>query len=183
MSEVSLTSVEDIPDNLAEILPVGMIAGGGVAALAMAAVANRKFLAAQPAEQQNSGWQAFHYERISASEFEITGGIADPSSGGKKFHGAHDTVIITEADVLAEMQLMLPPAATTALANATTALAQPVATIQGTNAANVLKVIFTLPEDEAGRQRILRAFQLQADFFGAKVQACSLHDASLLKLD
>lgn len=185
MSEVSLTSLEDIPDNLAEILPVGMIAGGGVVALAMAAVANRKFLAAQSAEQQNSGWQAFHYERISASEFEITGGIADPSSGGKKFHGAHDTVIITEAEVLTEMQLMLPPAATTASANATTAnaTAQTVTTMQGTNTANVLKVIFTLPEDEAGRQRILRAFQLQADFFGAKVQACSLHDVSVLKLD
>ncbi|MFZ6777155.1 hypothetical protein ACO0LD_10055 [Undibacterium sp. Ji83W] len=183
MSEVSLSSVEDIPDNLAEILPVGMIAGGGIAALAMAAVANRKFLAAQPAEQQNSGWQAFHYERISATEFEITGGVADPSSGGKKFHGAHDTVIITEAEVLAEMQLMVPQVATRPAANAIAVLAQPVNTIQGTNTANVLKVIFTLPDDELGRQRILRAFQLQADFFGAKVQACSLHDTSLLKLD
>ncbi|MES2038258.1 MAG: hypothetical protein V4495_10490 [Pseudomonadota bacterium] len=183
MSEVSLTSVEDIPDSLAEILPVGMIAGGGMAAMAMAAVANRKFLAAQPAEQQNSGWQAFHYERISATEFEITGGIADPSSGGKKFHGAHDTIVITEAEVLAEMQLMLPQAATTTVATVMATLVQPVNIIQGTNTANVLKVIFTLPDDELGRQRVLRAFQLQADFFGAKVQACSLHDASLLKLD
>ena len=39
-----------------------------------------------------------------------------------------------------------------------------------------LKVVFALPEDEAGRQRLLQAFRLQASFFGATVQACSLHD-------
>ncbi len=189
MNEVSLSSVESVPDNLAEMLPVGMIAGGGMAAMAMAVVANRKFLAAQPAEQQNSGWQAFHYERISATEFEITGGIADPSSGGKKFHGAHDTVIITETEVLSEMHKMLPPSLTAATTGDTLTKTQPNSTTPApnaapdTNTANVLKVIFTLPDDELGRQRVLRAFQLQADFFGAKVQACSLHDASLLKLD
>lgn len=183
MSEVSLNGAEDIPDNLAEMLPIGMIAGGGIAAVAMAAVANRKYLAAQPVELQNSDWQAFHYERISATEFEITGGVADVSPGARKFHGAHDTVIITEAEVLAEMRKLLPQAATVTSTTASTTLAQGINTQQATNTANVLKVIFTLPDDEPGRQRILRAFQLQADFFGAKVQACSLHDASLLKLD
>lgn len=183
MSEVSLTGAENVPDSLVEMLPVGMIAGGGMAAMAMAMVANRHFLAAQPVEQQNSDWQAFHYERISATEFEITGGIADASSGGRKFHGTHDTVIITEAEILAEMQLMLPQPATAPITNFSTPLTQAVNAVSNANNANVLKVIFTLPDDELGRQRILRAFQLQADFFGAKVQACSLHDASLLKLD
>lgn len=183
MSEVSLTSVESVPENLAEMLPVGMIAGGGMAALAMAAVANRKFLAAQPVKQQNSGWQAFHYERISVTEFEITGGIADASSGGRKFHGSHDTVIITEAEILTEMQLMLPLPASAPVKNFIAPQTQSINTADNASNTNVLKVIFTLPDDELGRQRVLRAFQLQADFFGAKVQACSLHDASLLKLD
>ncbi|MFZ6741954.1 hypothetical protein ACO0LC_01835 [Undibacterium sp. JH2W] len=191
MNEVSAAGMEGVPDSLAEMLPVGMIAGGGMAAVAMATVANRHFLAAQPVELQDSDWRAFHYERISTTEFEITGGIADASSGGRKFHGNHDTVIISEAEILAEMCLLLPhpvsvtPAASTASApSASHAGVLPVATsTAATTHANVLKVIFTLPEDEQGRQRILRAFQLQADFFGAKVQACSLHDASLLKLD
>lgn len=183
MSEVNLTGLESIPVSLAEMLPVGMIAGGGMAAMAMAMVANRHFLAAQPVEQKNSDWQAFHYERISATEFEITGGIADASSGGRKFHGSHDTVIITEADILAEMQLMLPQAASSLSPGFTAPTVQSVSTANNASSANVLKVIFTLPDDELGRQRILRAFQLQADFFGAKVQACSLHDVSLLKLD
>lgn len=183
MNETGLNGKDDIPDNLAEMLPVGMIAGGGMAAIAMAAVANRKYLAVQPVELQNSDWQAFHYERISTTEFEITGGVADLSSGARKFHGVHDTVIITEAEVLAEMRRMQPQATTTASTTASTSLAHAINTQQTTSTANVLKVIFTLPDDEPGRQRILRAFQLQADFFGAKVQACSLHDASLLKLD
>ncbi|MFZ6871737.1 hypothetical protein ACO0LF_06645 [Undibacterium sp. Di27W] len=186
MNEVSTAGAENVPDSLVEMLPVGMIAGGGMAAMAMAVVANRHFLAAQPVGQQDSDWQAFHYERISATEFEITGGIADASSGGRKFHGSHDTVIITEAEILAEMRKMLPqPQSVQGWSAPVPApvLAPVLAPASLSGNANVLKVIFTLPEDEQGRQRILRAFQLQADFFGAKVQACSLHDVSLLKLD
>lgn len=184
MNEVSMTCVESVPDSLVEMLPVGMIVGGGLAAAAMAIVANRKFLAAQPLELQNSDWQAFHYERISVTEFEITGGIADASSSGRKFHGSHDTVVISEAEILAEMRLLLPQTPPLPAKPVSRSAAQiPICHSEPASGPGVLKVIFTLPDDEAGRQRILRAFQLQADFFGAKVQACSLHDASLLKLD
>ncbi|MFZ3000968.1 MAG: hypothetical protein WA071_11640 [Undibacterium umbellatum] len=184
MSEVSMTGMESVPDSLVEMLPVGMIAGGGMAAAAMAIVANRKFLSSQPVEQQYSDWQAFHYERISVTEFEITGGIADASSSGRKFHGNHDTVVISEAEILAEMHLLLPQTIPDPARPASQSTAQTATASSATSAdASVLKVLFTLPDDELGRQRILRAFHLQADFFGAKVQACSLHDASLLKLD
>ncbi|MCH8618245.1 hypothetical protein [Undibacterium sp. TS12] len=173
MTEANLSGPENLPDSLAEMLPVGMISAGGLAAAAMATVAQRQF--------GQDGWQAFHYERISATEFEITGGIAVQTSSGsaRKFQGAHDTVIIREADILAEMRRQIP-------ADVATPLPDDIVTIpvsHGKTATPLLKVVFSLPEDEVGRQRILRAFQLQADFFGAKVQACSLHDASLLKLD
>ncbi|MFZ6654853.1 hypothetical protein [Undibacterium sp. TJN19] len=165
---------DSLPTSLADMLPVGMITGGGLAAAAMATVAQGK--------RQQAGWEAFHYERISASEFEITGGIAITAGGQKKFQGAHDCVVVTEAEVLATMQqqntsqtAVIPPFAQT--------FSHQSPVIAASAPAQYLKVVFALPQDEAGQQRILRAFQLQADFFGAKVQACSLHDASLLKLD
>ncbi|MFZ6757638.1 hypothetical protein ACO0K9_10550 [Undibacterium sp. Ji50W] len=169
---------DSLPASLADMLPVGMIAGGGLAAAAMAVVAQRK--------QQQSGWEAFHYERMSSAEFEITGGIAVSSGGTKKFQGAHDSVIISEAEILAEMRRqqgeVTPVAPTAPVTSISLSSFVPLA-VTATSGTPLLKVVFSLPADEAGQQRILRAFQLQADFFGAKVQSCSLHDASLLKLD
>ena len=158
-----------VPTSLAEMLPVGMINGGGTAAAAMAAVAQRK--------RGVPGWEAFHYERLSATEFEITGGIAVNISGVKKFQGAHDTVNVTETEVLDEMrasQHVVVPSVMTLLEQ--DLLANDIGHSRSAHGPKFLKVVFSLPEDEAGRQRILQAFQLNKDFFGAKVQACSLHD-------
>ncbi|MFZ6767988.1 hypothetical protein ACO0LM_12995 [Undibacterium sp. Di26W] len=166
---------DSLPASLADMLPVGMIAGGGLAAAAMAVVAQRK--------QQQSGWEAFHYERMSSVEFEITGGIAVSSGGTKKFQGAHDSVIISEAEILAEMRRQQGEVGPVASVTSTSSSSSVPLAVTATSGAPLLKVVFSLPADEAGQQRILRAFQLQADFFGAKVQSCSLHDASLLKLD
>ncbi|AZP11886.1 hypothetical protein [Undibacterium parvum] len=167
MNDNSTSKPNAIPDSLAEMLPVGMLANGGLAADAMAAIANRRHAVA--------GWEAFHYERISESEFEITGGMLVMAGNSKKWPGPHDCVSITEAEILQEMRAMLAPAvvslpptpASTLLPAASSALA----------AGLYLQVQLALPEDEAGRQRILKAFHLQADFFGAKVLACSLHDS------
>jgi len=158
-----------VPASLAEILPVGMINGGGTAAAAMAVVAQRK--------RGVPGWEAFHYERLSATEFEITGGIAVNIGGVKKFQGAHDPVNITEAEVLEEMrasQSNVIPSVMTLLEQ--DLLANDIGSSRAAHSPKFLKVVFALPEDEAGRQRLLQAFQLNANFFGAKVQACSLHD-------
>ncbi len=174
MGEVQMAEPTSLPDSLADILPVGMISAAGLAGSAMAAVAWQQL--------GQDGWEAFHYERISATEFEITGGIAVNTGGNKKFQGAHDTVVIHEVDILAEMRRLLMPQAGQSLPQSPGML-KPATIEPDTSQAQLLKVVFTLPDDEVGRQRILRAFQLQADFFGARVQACSLHDASLLKLD
>ena len=158
-----------IPLSLAEMLPVGMINGGGTAAAAMAVVAQRR--------RGVPGWEAFHYERLSATEFEITGGMAVNIGGVKKFQGAHDTVNVTETEVLEEMraaQQHVIPSVMTLLEQ--DLLANDIGSSRAAHAPKFLKVVFALPEDEPGRQRILQAFQLQANFFGAKVQACSLHD-------
>lgn len=166
---MSDTSKDTVPDNLAGMLPVGMINGGGTAAAAMAQVAQRK--------RGVPGWEAFHYERISPTEFEVTGGIAVNIGGVKKFQNTDDALTVTEAEVLAAMrsvQEVMPPA-TQALLEQDLLAADIGKTISGAEQ-QYLKVVFTLPTDAAGRQRILQAFQLQANFFGAKVQACSLHD-------
>ena len=180
MSETGMTDLSNMPDSLADMLPVGMIAAGGTAALAMAAVASRK--------QAQAGWEAFHYERMSASEFEITGGIAIGSGSSKKFQGAHTAVSITEAEILAEMRQQLtttasetsrPAVTVTPTANTPAAITD-LAT--GLNKATLLKVIFSLPEDEAGQLRILRAFQLQADFSvpGYRLAPCTMPACSNL---
>ena len=158
-----------IPDSLAEMLPVGMINGGGTAAAAMAEVAQRK--------RGVPGWEAFHYERVSATEFEITGGIAVNIGGVKKFQGLHEAVFISEADVLAQMRSSeSPPGPTVMSLLEQDLLAHDIGSSRTAPAVKFLKVVFALPDDEAGRQRILQAFQLQKNFFGATVQACSLHD-------
>ena len=166
---MSDTTKETIPDNLVEMLPVGMINGGGTAAVAMAQVAQRK--------RGVPGWEAFHYERISPTEFEITGGVAVNIGGVKKFQTTDDALTVTEAEVLAQMRAAQEgaPPLPQALLEQDLLVADIGKTVSGTEQ-QYLKVVFALPADAAGRQRILQAFQLQANFFGAKVQACSLHE-------
>lgn len=156
-----------IPANLADMLPVGMLANGGIAAAAMSALANR--------QHDSQGWEAFHYERLSETEFEITGGVAVMAGGVKKWPGPHATVILTEADILAEMHRMQASRDLPAINDTAAPQANPLANLPSAGAQAVyLNVTFALPDDEAGRQRILKAFHLHADFFGARVQACSL---------
>jgi hypothetical protein len=148
--------------SLADLLPVGMLAHSGTVGQAMSSIANSKV--GQP------GWEAFHYERISESEFEITGGLVIMAGGTKKWPGPHDSLVISEAEILLQMQST----------NVASEVVAPVITAAiitpNANPRNVdyLNVVFALPQDEASRQRVLQAFHLQANFFGATVQACSL---------
>ena len=148
---------------LAEMLPVGMLANGGIIALAMSAVANRK--------RNVSGWEAFHYERISDAEFEITGGTTLIVGGIKKWPGPHDSLVITESEILDELNPVssVEPQATPSPLNSFIASSSTTTA----NSSQYLQVVFALPEDELGRQRVLKAFHLHADFFGAKVHTCT----------
>jgi hypothetical protein len=153
---------------LSEMLPVGMLASGGVIAQAMSTIANR--------QRGVQDWEAFHYERISETEFELTGGIVVVVGGIKKWPGPHDTVIIHTSEILSELN----PLSSTQSPISTNLVAAehaiPDALIMGNTKAQQVQVVFSLPDDEIGRQRILKAFHLNADFFGAKVLACSLLD-------
>ncbi len=87
----------DLPQDLTAITPVGMTAQAGLAGSVIARLA----------EQQRGlpGWQAFHYELINPQQFEVTGGMLDPSqSGMRKFSGPHETVIIAASEVLSALQ-------------------------------------------------------------------------------
>jgi hypothetical protein len=153
---------------LSEMLPVGMLASGGVIAQAMSTIANR--------QRGVQDWEAFHYERISETEFELTGGIVVVVGGIKKWPGPHDTVIIHTSEILSELNPLSSTQSpiSTNLVAAEHAISD--ALIMGNTKAQQVQVVFSLPDDEIGRQRILKAFHLNADFFGAKVLACSLLD-------
>lgn len=162
---MTMNEATPLPDNLADMLPVGMLANGGIAAEAMAAVANR--------QHDTPGWEAFHYERVSETQFDITGGVAVMAGGMKKWPGPHETVSVTEAEILEEMRRHQTSNVLPILSEKP---APHIPHLTGASKTPFLNVVFALPEDEAGRQRILKAFHLQADFFGARVQACSLLD-------
>lgn len=179
---------DTLPASLAGMLPVGMISAGGTAAAAMAQVAQRK--------RGVPGWEAFHYERLASGEYEVTGGLAVNIGGVKKFQGVHDVIFVSEEEILAEMRAALepvmarpapPPGLLQTVATQTVSplaatlleqnlLAADIGSQRGAYHAPYLKVVLSLPEDEAGRQRVLQAFHLQANLFGARVQACALQD-------
>lgn len=167
MNENTSNKPNTIPDSLAEMLPVGMLANGGLAADAMAAIANRRHAVA--------GWEAFHYERISENEFEITGGMLVMVGNSKKWPGPHECVCMTETEILQEMRVMAVAVAPQPTLSSSF-IPTPVPSAMQT-CGQYLQVQLALPEDEAGRQRILKAFHLQADFFGARVLTCSLHNS------
>lgn len=151
--------------DFSEMLPVGMVAHGGQVAQIMAEIAKR--------QRGIPDWEAFHYERISDVAVELTGGIVSTAGGSKRWLEPHDCVTIPLTAVVQEMQrqglLGATPIPTTA----------PSTIADGTSAFNaeqkeIMQVSLSLPKDAIGRQRILRAFHLGADFFGAEVIACSL---------
>ena len=179
MNDTTKLPGTDVPDDLSDMLPVGMLANGGLAAEAMIALANRL--------HDVPGWGAFHYERSSETSFDITGGMVVMAGASKKWPGPHDTVTVSEAQILQEMRDLRNPLQAPVTGSAAAAAVIPiipVAPITGNSsvsagtAGTYLNVTFSLPEDDAGRQRILKAFHLQADFFGARVEACSLQKQS-----
>lgn len=154
-----------LPATLDALLPQGMLTQGGLVAAAMAAVAQRK--RAQP------GWEAFHYERLSDTEFEITGGLVELQGGSKKWPGPHDTVLVSEAEVLQEMRAAVH---TVPAAQPAQHAVRDAAATRGGTSQQILQVTLTLPEDAAARLKTLQAFHLQAKICGATVVACALRE-------
>lgn len=161
--------------DFSEMLPVGMVAHGGQVAQIMAELAKR--------QRGLPDWEAFHYERVSDEAVELTGGIVSFVNGSKRWLEPHDCVTIPFAAVVQEMQkqglLSSAPSTTSALANTTEASRLNMNTLTpSAQGRDILHLSLALPNDAAGRQRILKTFHLQADFFGAEVLACSLDLAS-----
>lgn len=149
---------------LTEMLPVGMVANGGIVAQIMAELAQK--------QRNLPGWEAFHYEKISDVAVELTGGIVSHQQGSKRWLEPHDCISIALADIVLEMQKRgLCP---TAPEMETTASVLEVAN----NKANAnpstqqLHVTLTLPDDAEARLRALQAFHLDAQIHGARVIAC-----------
>ncbi len=150
--------------DFSEMLPVGMVAHGGQVAQIMADIAKR--------QRGLADWEAFHYERISDTAVELTGGIVSTANGSKRWLEPHDCVTIPLAAVVQEMQkqglLSSTPSPGPNAAPAAREMQTPV------QSGDILHLSLALPTDPIGKQRLLKTFHLQADFFGAQVIACSL---------
>ncbi len=160
--------------DFSEMLPVGMVAHGGQVAQIMAEIAKR--------QRGLPDWEAFHYEKISDSAVELTGGIVSTANGTKRWLEPHDCITIPLAAVVAEMQkqglLETAPQVTSMpiksnSSNATDAVgistpATPPAEY------HYLHLKLALPQDPTQRQKLLQSLHLQADLMGASVVACHL---------
>ncbi|WP_041742269.1 hypothetical protein [Collimonas fungivorans] len=144
---------------------VGMLGNGALAGQVLEAVAMRK--------HGDPAWEPFHYEKISETEYEVSGGAPAVIGGVKKWPGPHSSVLVTVDEIAEEQQIRFPAQAAPEQAAVRQFLPD---TTQGGAAANFLTVVLQLPQDEAGRKRICNALGLDADFFGAKVTATSLAD-------
>jgi hypothetical protein len=158
---------------------LGMLGNGAPQSQVLEQVAMRK--------HGVEGWEPFHYEKISETEYEVSGGIPAVIGGVRKWPGPHSAVVVT----LAELALAAAPATipiTPAIAKPlpqAAALLMPAAEVSRqaadassapTSAPTYLTVVLQLPSDEHGRKRICNALSLDAHFFGATVTATSLAD-------
>ncbi|MFZ6845800.1 hypothetical protein [Undibacterium sp. RuTC16W] len=156
-------------------LPVGMIANGGTYAQAIELAAIKK--------HQVAGWAPFHYAKISDTEYECTGGFAIGSGGQKKWPEPHTSMIVNEAEIASELTLLLadddaspvapPKAATSASSPQASQLTSGSALNNVTGSLKYLTVVFQLPDDTEGQQRIKEAFKIDTNFFGAQVTSVS----------
>lgn len=153
--------------DFSEMLPVGMVAHGGQVAQIMAEIAKR--------QRGLADWEAFHYEKISDSAVELTGGIVSITNGAKRWLEPHDCITIPLAAVIAEMQKQglletaSPPASAPAQAEH-----QIKTNVVGSADYPYLHLKLALPNDPLSRQKLLQTLHLQADLMGATIIGCSL---------
>lgn len=154
--------------DFSEMLPVGMVAHGGKLAQIMADLAKQ--------QKGLEDWEAFHYEKISDTAVELTGGIVTQVNGSKRWLEPHDCVTIPLVLVVKEMQRqgLVPGDSATPEPDQEAIDATVHLPPNSQESHDILHVSFALPMDPIGRQRLLKTFHLQADFFGAEVIACSL---------
>ncbi|MFA9274310.1 MAG: hypothetical protein ACEQSE_05485 [Candidatus Aquirickettsiella gammari] len=157
--------------NFSDMLPVGMVAHGGQVAQIMADIAKRL--------RGLEGWEAFHYEKVSDSAVELTGGIVSITNGAKRWLEPHDCITIPLAAVVAEMQkqglLSTLDSATAPELAQTKSLVPGDYQDKGSNAQYpYLHLKLALPDDALSRQKLLQTLHLQADLMGATIIGCHL---------
>lgn len=146
---------------------VGMLGNGATVSQVLETVAMRK--------HGDPAWEPFHYEKISETEYEVSGGTPAVIGGAKKWPGPHSSVVVSLDEIAGEEQASVPVEIAPAQSHAVSAAISSQSATAGL-AANFLTVVLQLPSDEQGRKRICNALSLDADFFGAKVTATSLAD-------
>ncbi|WP_211454012.1 hypothetical protein [Collimonas antrihumi] len=144
-----------------------MLGNGAPASQVLETVAMRK--------HGDPAWEPFHYEKISESEYEVSGGTPAVIGGVKKWPGPHSTVLVSVDDIAEEQHASIPVEIAPAPPQTVQATIARQNTVEGL-ATNYLTVVLQLPADGQGRKRICNALSLDEDFFGAKVTATSLAD-------
>ncbi|SDX72614.1 hypothetical protein SAMN04515617_10696 [Collimonas sp. OK242] len=146
---------------------VGMLGNGAPAGQVLEAVAMRK--------HGDPAWEPFHYEKISDTEYEVSGGTPAVIGGVKKWPGPHSTVLVSVDEIAEEQLARFPVEIAPAPSQSVPVMVSQQNAVEGL-ATNYLTVVLQLPADAQGRKRICNALSLDTDFFGAKVTATSLAD-------
>ncbi|MBC7490763.1 MAG: hypothetical protein H7240_13175 [Glaciimonas sp.] len=172
-----------VPYGNDDMLPVGMLANGSGIFKAMENVAVRK--------NNIDGWQPFYYEKISATEFEVTGGIPAIIDNAKKWPESHTTVIVSEEELAQELAETsgnrtldtndnVEPVIGADEAQSMLFAADGTGIEMGGSSPKYMTVILRMPTDAIGHQRITEVLALNKNFFGAVIIATAFQDDILV---
>jgi hypothetical protein len=152
--------------DFANMLPLGMITQGGMAAQVLAELAQAK--------RGEANWEAFYYERQDEQDFLVTGGQLHIENALRRHLEPHEQVVVSQVELEQALQTRLTPVLAPVVAN-TIKTNLPIASndlSQGTS--EYLHLTLALPDDPAQRLQLFQQFHIQADVNGARVVSCSL---------
>lgn len=160
------------------MLPLGMIAQGGLAAQVLAELAQAK--------RGEVNWEAFYYERQDEQHFLVTGGQLHIENALRRHLEPHEQVVVSQAELERALQARLVPVAVATAAAHSPQPTAPVAVAASTLMRNdettdYLHLSLALPNDPAQRLQLFQQFHIQAQVNGAYVVSCTLSNTIVNK--
>lgn len=161
------------------MLPLGMIAQGGLAAQVLAELAQAK--------RGEVNWEAFYYERQDEQHFLVTGGQLHIENALRRHLEPHEQVVVSQAELEHALQARLMPAAVAAPRSAApsalsvTPQAALATRMQHEETTDYLHLSLALPNDPAQRLQLFQQFHIQAQVNGAHVVSCTLSNTIVNK--
>ena len=148
------------------MLPLGMIAQGGMAAQVLAQLAQAK--------RGQANWEAFYYERQDEQNFLVTGGQLHIENALRRHLEPHEQVLISQVELEQALQSRLTSVPVPITANKINTSLPVASDALSKDTLEYLHLSLALPDDPAQRLQLFQQFHIQADVNGARVVSCSL---------